>query len=45
MAFFRSWRKRCFIGHEKAQNAQKELKNDQKYTVFWSFKLDLTGGA
>jgi hypothetical protein len=28
MAFFRSWRKRCFISHEKAQNAQKTTKND-----------------
>ena len=25
-----SWRKRCFISQEKAQNAQKGQKNDQK---------------
>jgi len=30
MAFLRSWRKRCFISHKKAKNAQKEQKNDQK---------------
>jgi len=30
MAFFISWLKRCFISREKAQNAQKGQKNDQK---------------
>jgi len=30
MALFKSWRKRCFISYEQAQNAQKTTKNDQK---------------
>jgi hypothetical protein len=30
MALFRSLRKRCFISHKEAQNAQKQTKNDQE---------------